>query len=261
MARILIVDDEENIRRMLRLALEFGGHTIGQAQSGAEASRSFGDGHNWDIVLLDYRLEDTTGLDVVERLRSRDPEAWIILMTAAGTVDLTERAREMGVNDFLRKPFTTQALRTAIDAALHGRRPLQQNEGLSMAVRRQTRNGWEVARAWAGEGNRTTWAKRLQQMLHLRPQGGIARAFVVTSPDGLARDCTVALSAEATETITLLAGQQRQGEVFWTEFCEAVLIDFLERRTAFPPEEGLLLNEPTPEMRRWLNQATPAAVA
>ena len=67
MARILIVDDENNIRMMVRLALQHVGHTVETAADGAEGLQKFGNGSNFDLVLLDQRMPGLEGLDVSSR--------------------------------------------------------------------------------------------------------------------------------------------------------------------------------------------------
>ena len=118
MARILIVDDENNIRMMLRLALQHGGHTVETAADGYEGLERFGDGANWDLVLLDQRMPGLEGLEVLREIRKRRENSRVILITAFGTIDLAAEAMGMGATNFLRKPFTVDVLRNAVACAL-----------------------------------------------------------------------------------------------------------------------------------------------
>lgn len=122
MARILIIDDENNIRRMLKLALAQNGHTVETASDGYEGLERFGnDGADWDLVLLDQRMPGLEGLEVLREMRRRNPLARVLMITAFGTIDLATDAMAAGATDFLRKPFAIETLRSAVAAALAGR--------------------------------------------------------------------------------------------------------------------------------------------
>src|SRR5689334_9257581 len=114
MARILMVDDEHNIRMMIRLALQHDGHTVEAAADGSEGLEKFGDGSAWDLVLLDQRMPGLEGMAVLRQMRYYDADARVIMITAFGTVDLAVDAMKAGATDFLRKPFTADTLRGAI---------------------------------------------------------------------------------------------------------------------------------------------------
>src|SRR5579872_503365 len=131
-ARILLIDDESNIRTMIRLALQHAGHTVETAADGPEGLEKFGSGEDWDLVLLDHRMPGMAGLDVLREIHRRDPNARVIMITAFGTIDLAVDAMKAGATDFLRKPFTTDTLRGAVRAAL------QAEPGSTMAAASQT---------------------------------------------------------------------------------------------------------------------------
>ncbi|MFX8938014.1 response regulator, partial [Acinetobacter baumannii] len=79
---------------------------------------TFGRGDHTDLVILDYRMPGQTGVEVLEEILQRKPEARVIIASAFGTLDLALEAIEAGATDFLRKPFTTDILRTAVEAVL-----------------------------------------------------------------------------------------------------------------------------------------------
>ena len=118
MAHILIVDDESNIRLMLRLALQKDGHSIATAADGPDALEQWGDGTAFDLTLLDHRMPQMEGIEVLRAMKARRKEARVIMVTAFGTVDLALEAQRAGAANFLRKPFTTEALRAAVATAL-----------------------------------------------------------------------------------------------------------------------------------------------
>jgi len=84
MARILIVDDETNIRTMIRMALMRAGHEVGQAADGPDGLAQFGNGRAWDLVLLDQRMPGMEGLEVLAAMLGRNPDARVIMVTAFG---------------------------------------------------------------------------------------------------------------------------------------------------------------------------------
>ena len=79
--RILIIDDEEHIRRMMKLTLEAAGHAVGEAQDGYEGLKLYGDGSAWDGVVLDQRMPGMDGLEVLARIKERNPRARVVMAT------------------------------------------------------------------------------------------------------------------------------------------------------------------------------------
>jgi DNA-binding NtrC family response regulator len=116
--RVLIVDDEKNIREMIRLALETAGYEVGEAASGLEAFAIIGGDDSWDAVLLDQKMPGMVGTEVLSRLKVMVPDAPVIMMTAYASVDLAVEAMKLGATDFVRKPMTPELLRNALTAAL-----------------------------------------------------------------------------------------------------------------------------------------------
>jgi DNA-binding NtrC family response regulator len=116
--RILIIDDEAHIRRMMRLTLETAGYEVGEAGDGLQGLETFGDGTTWDAVLLDQRMPGMDGLETLRRLKERDPEARIIMVTAFASIELAVEAMKLGATDFVRKPMTPEILRNTVAAAL-----------------------------------------------------------------------------------------------------------------------------------------------
>ena len=119
MANILVIDDENNIRTMVRLALTHVGHRVDTAADGFEGIEKWEtNGADYDLVLLDQRMPGMEGLEVLRELRGRTPTIPVILITAFGTFDLACEAMRSGAMEFLRKPFTLETLRSAVTAAM-----------------------------------------------------------------------------------------------------------------------------------------------
>jgi two-component system response regulator AtoC len=119
-ARILVVDDERLIRWSLERQLQRDGYAVQSAETGAEALRQV-QADPPDLVLLDVRLPDTDGVDLLEKLRSADPECLVIMMTAHGGVDSAVRAMKLGAQDYVSKPFDMEELTLTIRKALETR--------------------------------------------------------------------------------------------------------------------------------------------
>lgn len=108
---VLVIDDEDAIRRAIVKALPE--HTVLEAATIEQALQQAQDGYP-DLVLLDQRLPDGSGLDALPRLRAIDAELPIVLLTGHGSTDLAVEALKHGVADYLEKPFKLERLRTTV---------------------------------------------------------------------------------------------------------------------------------------------------
>jgi CheY-like chemotaxis protein len=115
--KLLVVDDEPHIRHMMRLTLE-GGYHVEEAANGEAALARFGDGREYDLVVLDQKMPGMDGLETLRRIKDRSPEARVLIVTAFASVELAVDAMKLGATDFLRKPMTPEVLRGAVAAAL-----------------------------------------------------------------------------------------------------------------------------------------------
>jgi DNA-binding NtrC family response regulator len=113
---VLIVDDEQLVRWSLRQGLEERGHRVLEAETRAQALERLAEGA--DLVLLDLRLPDTEGLDLLRQMRKADPEALVILMTAYSTVESAVEAIQEGAYHYFRKPFEVDEVLLLVDKAL-----------------------------------------------------------------------------------------------------------------------------------------------
>jgi type II secretory ATPase GspE/PulE/Tfp pilus assembly ATPase PilB-like protein/CheY-like chemotaxis protein len=118
-AVVLLVDDEDQLRRAMRDLLERQGYTILEARDGAEALAQV-DGGNPDLIILDLNLPGVDGYTVLSQLRSREltRNLPIIVLTAKGDEDNEVRVLELGADDFLTKPFRARALAARLQTAL-----------------------------------------------------------------------------------------------------------------------------------------------
>ncbi|HEY3899842.1 MAG TPA: response regulator [Chthoniobacter sp.] len=115
--QILIVDDEPNVRLSYRMTLETEGFVVREADSAARALRQFDEEH-FDMAILDMRMPETDGLDLLEEMRKRKIMTPAVIITAYGDVPHAVRAMQLGAIDFLQKPLTPEALRSLVTEIL-----------------------------------------------------------------------------------------------------------------------------------------------
>lgn len=111
--RILLIDDERNVARMLSVALEVDGHQVVAVESGAGALRQMGKAP-FDAAFLDLRLGPEDGLDVLTALRKIDRDLAVIVITAFATIATAVEAIRLGAADYLPKPFTPEQVRLVL---------------------------------------------------------------------------------------------------------------------------------------------------
>ena len=118
-AKILLVEDEDQLRRVMRDLLEREGYVVSEARDGVQALDQV-DRHAPDLIMLDLNLPGLDGYTVLEQLRSRSATARIpvIVLTAKGDEDNEVRVFELGADDFLTKPFRARALSARLQAVL-----------------------------------------------------------------------------------------------------------------------------------------------
>lgn len=120
-ARILVVDDEEDIRAFLAEALASDGYDVAQASDGAEAAERL-DAESFHLVLTDLKMPRMDGMELVRKIRAEQPEVEIIVLTAHGTVESAIEAMKLGAYEYLQKPISGPAeLRLVVKRALERR--------------------------------------------------------------------------------------------------------------------------------------------
>jgi DNA-binding NtrC family response regulator len=112
--RVLVVDDEPLIRWSIAETLAAAGHHVTEAQDAASALEAMRGDPNPDLVLLDFRLPDSSDLGLLARIRQAAPEAAVIMMTAFGTPDMTAGALQLGALKVLNKPFNMHDLQDVV---------------------------------------------------------------------------------------------------------------------------------------------------
>ena len=148
---ILIVDDERNIRRTLRMVLESEGHAVHEASGCAEVEPFLSGGVAIDLVLLDVRLGEDSGLELLRRIKARgvddevprgglDPEVPVVMISGHATIDDAVQATRLGAFDFMEKPLDRNRVVVAVRNALERRRMWREVNQLRRAVDSR----WEI---------------------------------------------------------------------------------------------------------------------
>ena len=115
--RLLLVDDEENLRSMLQAALQHHGYDVHPVAAGREAMAAVPDVRP-DLIVLDVMLPDLDGFEVCRRLRSEGVRTPVLFLTARDSTDDKVRGLTLGGDDYLAKPFSLEELVARIDAVL-----------------------------------------------------------------------------------------------------------------------------------------------
>jgi NtrC-family two-component system response regulator AlgB len=137
-ARVLIVDDEDGIRRTLRLCLEGAGYAVAVASSG-ESAVAMAKRAPPDLALVDLRLGGLDGIGVLSALAHEAPATTVVLMTAYATIDNAVDAMRKGAVDYLPKPFTPAQVLHVVSRALEGKRLRAELAELSGGASRRIR--------------------------------------------------------------------------------------------------------------------------
>ncbi|TLS68961.1 sigma-54-dependent Fis family transcriptional regulator [Mariprofundus erugo] len=137
-AFILLVEDNEDFRLILQEALETAGFHVTPAANATRARESMATG-KFDLTILDVRLPDGNGIELLREFRQSDPDMGIIIMTGYAEVDTAVDAIRLGANDFLKKPFDIDELLIRISELLKNRQLKNDNKTLLEQVRNQDR--------------------------------------------------------------------------------------------------------------------------
>src|SRR4051794_12603594 len=124
---VLIVEDEDKLRRVIELQLQTSGYDVLKAGTAEEGLKLAGDA---GLILTDLRLPGMDGLALLSALRRQNSDTPVIVMTAYGTVEIAVEAMKAGAADFLPKPFSLDHMMTVIEKALDVRALRDENQRL-----------------------------------------------------------------------------------------------------------------------------------
>ena len=115
--KILVVDDEDIVRTSCSRTLSPEGYDVRLAKNGAEGLKMASE-ERFDLVLTDLKMPDMDGIEVLRIIKEKWPETAVIIVTGYQTVDTAVKAIKLGAYDYIEKPFTPDALITAVREAL-----------------------------------------------------------------------------------------------------------------------------------------------
>lgn len=121
LGKILVVDDQRNMRTTLAMMLRGSGFEVDEAADGA-LGREMGATGAYDVVITDLRMGDFDGIDVLRAVKESQPMTEVIVMTAYGTIESAVEAMRLGAFDYIQKPFTEQELIVKVSKGLESRR-------------------------------------------------------------------------------------------------------------------------------------------
>jgi signal transduction histidine kinase len=173
-ARILVVDDEDNVLITIKAILEMDGHAVDIAQTAAEAIEMV-NGTDYDVVLTDLRLGDASGQDILASVRKRRPTTVLLMLTGYASLESAIGALRQGAYDYLIKPSDPEELRATVRRAVERR---QLGRALEQRVRELEDANQRIADLNAGLERRVEDAtaelrqavERLQELDHLKSQ-------------------------------------------------------------------------------------------
>ncbi len=134
--RILVIDDEPDIRESLQDFLSLEGYSVDLAHNGGDGLRKL-DGEDYDLVLLDLMMPDRSGMDVLVEFRERDRETPVFMITAYGSIDTAVQSLKAGATDFFQKPWNPEKLIVEIDRIISTRRLERENRLLKRALKQR----------------------------------------------------------------------------------------------------------------------------
>ena len=130
---VLVVDDEQHVRRVLEVMLQRQGYGVETAGGGGEALEKFA-ADVFDVVILDLKMPDIDGITVLGRLRQLDPDQTVIMITAYASVDTALAAMKQGAFDYVGKPFKEDEILLVLEKAMERRRIIADNRRLRSEV-------------------------------------------------------------------------------------------------------------------------------
>jgi DNA-binding NtrC family response regulator len=134
--KVLVIDDELDIREGLDTLLSLEGYSVELAVNGSEGARKI-ESRSYDLVLLDLMMPDRSGMDVLRDVRQRDRETPIFMITAYGSVEAAVDALKLGANDYFSKPWDNEKLLIEIDRMISKRRLEYENTHLKRALKQR----------------------------------------------------------------------------------------------------------------------------
>ncbi len=130
MSRILVIDDNETMREGMAYTIRKMGHIVDVASNGREGVSLFVP-ETTDFVITDLKMEGMDGTEVLKKIKEKDPDALVMIVTAFGTIEVAVEAMKQGAFDFIAKPFSMELLRAKVNKALEAKEWQRRQERLT----------------------------------------------------------------------------------------------------------------------------------
>jgi DNA-binding NtrC family response regulator len=140
-AKVLLVDDEEDFLKTLAERLETRGMTVSTATSGEDAVNSAGK-EGYDLIVLDLAMPGIDGLETLKRIKAKQPDAEIIMLSGQGSIKTSIEAMKLGAEDFIEKPVNISELMDKISEAKDKRMLVLQSKSVKEIEKILHTKGW-----------------------------------------------------------------------------------------------------------------------
>jgi len=131
--RVMVVDDEESIRSLLGTVLAKAGYDVSEVADATALQEAF-NGPQPEVILLDLKLPDAEGLDLLPQIKKQWPQTEVIILTGHATIDAAVAATKLGAYDFQKKPFDHKSLLLQIERAIEHKQLTEQTSSLRQAL-------------------------------------------------------------------------------------------------------------------------------
>jgi len=118
--KVLIIDDEKNIRMTIKSCLDESTYQVDVAVNGEEGYTKLKN-ETYDLALLDIKMPGISGLELLKKMRDNQIKTDVVMMTAYGTIERAVEAMKLGAIDFMSKPFTPDEIRKVVETVIHRR--------------------------------------------------------------------------------------------------------------------------------------------
>lgn len=135
--KILLADDDTNLRRVLGAELAEEGYAVGQAEYGSKVMEML-EKNDYDVLLLDLNLPDLDGIEILKKIKCSEIPVEVIILTAYGSVSTAVDAMKLGAYDYVTKPFRFEELAAVVEKAYEKKRLLSENFILKTQIRKQS---------------------------------------------------------------------------------------------------------------------------
>lgn len=232
---------------MMELVLTNAGYSVSTVLNGQAALETYGNGANFDLVITDFKMPGMSGIELEAEILRRDPTAKVLLISGYGGIETALEALNKGAMDFLRKPFTPDALRDSVRSALERDRKQSPVTAVCREFSRQSLNGTSF---------------ELKDKEYDEQFGDLTCKFEVTTPTGI-RSLVVVMPAYVQELIKAYIDSEDVpcGGRFFEAICEETVANELKANNGVPQKSKIVIENLSKEIQRWIDSMVSVAVA